>query len=265
MCDEEELGPFLIDSTGGRDRQERREGGYHTQRSGRRRRTNKQFLTFWRNRESEGKVARSEGSNGEDQELFLDEKQMNVMNQARVAVTEEDFVRAGRNRSCYPQTLDHHRISKRENRNHLNTYQLPQSYTCYRPVGTGAREKRLMPNPDDILPQQAWTDTSGSDYWPELENKNNPLPSRSNGNNLPKTRSNRNRHGRTRLDRNNPLQNRPSPVCDVSEREVVHPDIVPHSPSVCSPSDVTMSATSSETYPECQFQSSSCSSEQTSR
>jgi len=84
--------------------------------------------------------------------------------------------------------------------------------------GCVTESSKLMPNPDNILPQCAWTDD-----WPNIDNDNNP----------------------------------------VDEDHMGVPDVVsslPYSPSVCSPSDVTMSATSSEEYPECTWKHSSQSS-----
>lgn len=157
------------------------------------------------------------------------------------------------------------------------TYHFPQSYKCSRPaLGTG--EQRLMPNPDDILPKHAWTDMSETSDYAELENlvqsktgkgsSAKPIMDRS----IPTlSRDETTKPVDTRLDRNNPTQSREVRTSHVGSNpaetradrtnpswtrlgEVNGNDC---ELNVLSPSDATMS--------ECQFQSSPCSSDQTSR
>jgi len=91
-------------------------------------------------------------------------------------------------------------------------------------------------NQDNFLPRTAWTDMSGSDDWLDLANDNS-TPS--------KQEVCPGRRGREYQER---------PTCPSP------PDLIsnkcsrtPTSPSVISTSDVTVSPSSSESYPECRF------------
>ena len=99
---------------------------------------------------------------------------------------------------------------------------------------------------DNFLPRTAWTDTSGSDDWLDLGN-DNPAP-----------------HSARASDTTTATTNSSSKYCsDYYERPDCPspPDLIsnkcrappPTSPSVISTSDVTVSPSSSESYPECRF------------
>ena len=84
-------------------------------------------------------------------------------------------------------------------------------------------------NQDNFLPRTAWTDTSGSDDWLDLADNSGP-------------------HTATDSD----FYSRPgcpSPPDLISNKC----RLPPTSPSVISTSDVTVSPSSSESYPECRF------------
>ena len=90
-------------------------------------------------------------------------------------------------------------------------------------------------NQDNFLPRTAWTDTSGSDDWLDVANDNNS----------DNTKAAETTHEGFYDSR---------PVCPSP------PDLIsnkcrtsPKSPSIISTSDVTVSPSSSESYPECRF------------
>ena len=89
-------------------------------------------------------------------------------------------------------------------------------------------------NQDIFLPLKPWTDCSESDNWLDLVNDNSqPL-----------------RNGRTKYDADfYDRPSNPSPPDLISNKC----QITPVSPSVCSTSDVTVSPSSSDSYPECRF------------
>lgn len=89
-------------------------------------------------------------------------------------------------------------------------------------------------NQDNFLPRTAWTDMSGSDDWLDLANDNSPSL----------------KNGRTKYDAD--FYERPtcpSPPDLISNKC----SMTPTSPSVISTSDITVSPSSSESYPECRF------------
>ena len=97
-------------------------------------------------------------------------------------------------------------------------------------------------NQDNFLPRTAWTDTSGSDDWLDVanDNKNDKSGGGTTHQNLPNTMGNYSHYER--------------PVCPSP------PDLISNkcrttsaSPSNISTSDVTVSPSSSESYPECRF------------
>jgi len=95
-------------------------------------------------------------------------------------------------------------------------------------------------NQDNFLPRTAWTDTSGSDDWMDVANDNKS--------------DIKARNQTTSKQTNNSSDFYERPVCPSP------PDLIsnkcrtsPTSPSVISTSDVTVSPSSSESYPECRF------------
>lgn len=97
-------------------------------------------------------------------------------------------------------------------------------------------------NQDNFLPRTAWTDTSGSDDWLDVanDNKNDKSGGGTTQQNVPSTMGNYSHYER--------------PVCPSP------PDLISNkcrttsaSPSNISTSDVTVSPSSSESYPECRF------------
>ena len=95
-------------------------------------------------------------------------------------------------------------------------------------------------NQDNFLPRTAWTDTSGSDDWMDVANDNQS--------------DIKARNQTTSKQTNNSSDFYERPVCPSP------PDLIsnkcrtsPTSPSVISTSDVTVSPSSSESYPECRF------------
>ena len=97
-------------------------------------------------------------------------------------------------------------------------------------------------NQDNFLPRTAWTDTSGSDDWLDVanDNKNDKSGGGTTHQNVPSTMGNYSHYER--------------PVCPSP------PDLISNkcrttsaSPSNISTSDVTVSPSSSESYPECRF------------
>lgn len=95
-------------------------------------------------------------------------------------------------------------------------------------------------NQDNFLPRTAWTDTSGSDDWLDLAN-DNPAP------HTATTTASSSKNSSDYYSR----PGCPSPPDLISNKCRVPPP--PTSPSVISTSDVTVSPSSSESYPECRF------------
>lgn len=136
----------------------------------------------------------------------------------------------------HSKTLDLHPasqsrvVARMRTPGYRGTYQ-PGTTTRPRVVGGGGGGESGVPrhNQDNFLPRTAWTDTSGSDDWLDLADNSGP-------------------HTATDSD----FYSRPgcpSPPDLISNKC----RLPPNSPSVISTSDVTVSPSSSESYPECRF------------
>ena len=130
--------------------------------------------------------------------------------------------------------------------------------TSYQGATLGARQQPASVsvrrhNQDNFLPRTAWTDTSGSDDWLDLGN-DNPAPHSARASETPSTTtatttattSSSSKYSSDYYER----PGCPSPPDLISNKCRVPP---PTSPSVISTSDVTVSPSSSESYPECRF------------
>ena len=95
-------------------------------------------------------------------------------------------------------------------------------------------------NQDNFLPRTAWTDTSGSDDWMDVANDNQSDIKARNQTTSKQTNSSSDFYERPAC---------PSPPDLISNKCRTSPT----SPSVISTSDVTVSPSSSESYPECRF------------
>lgn len=115
----------------------------------------------------------------------------------------------------------------------------------------GRQQTSLRQNQDNFLPRTAWTDTSGSDDWLDL-GTDNPGPHTGRVSEATPTTSttpattSSSKYSSDYYER----PGCPSPPDLISNKCRVPP---PTSPSVISTSDVTVSPSSSESYPECRF------------
>ena len=97
-------------------------------------------------------------------------------------------------------------------------------------------------NQDNFLPRTAWTDTSGSDDWLDLANDNTAPHTVTTTTTCSSSKCDSDYYSRPGC---------PSPPDLISDKCRRPPP--PTSPSVISTSDVTVSPSSSESYPECRF------------